>query len=66
MWNRIVKRLEIIGYARAIGAMKANNLVNEAKVCEASREQAIADLKRMKLTARRDPSRTYMRGTARA
>ena len=68
MLKRIYKRLEIIGYARAIGALSHYPQVPASTVQSLIEEQAKAraELSAMKSARKSDPQKTYMRGTQNA
>lgn len=64
MWNLLMKRLEILGYSRAIGALHSSSQVNKSHI-EAlikARDELRTELKKAKALRRRDPHKTYMRG----
>ena len=50
MWNRMIKRLEIIGYSRAIGALSQQHGVTQQHIdcLKDSVKQARVDLAKMK------------------
>jgi len=50
MWNRMIKRLEIIGYCRAIGALSQQHGVTQRHIdcLKDSADQARVDLAEMK------------------
>ena len=50
MWNRMIKRLEIIGYSRAIGALSQQHGVTQQHIdcLKDAVDQARADLAKMK------------------
>ena len=50
MWNRMIKRLEIIGYSRAIGALSQQHGVTQQHIdcLKDAADRARADLAKMK------------------
>lgn len=68
MWNLFMKRLEIIGYNRAIGNLKREQRVPDTTVQSLiqQRDELRKELERAKIVHKRDPHKTYMRGVQNA
>lgn len=68
MWNLFMKRLEIIGYSRAIGNLKREQQVSKTIVESLiqQRDELRRELQRTKIIRKRDPHKTYMRGAQNA
>lgn len=68
MWNLFMKRLEIIGYSRAIGSLQREQRVSKTVVESLiqQRDELRKELERAKVIRKRDPHKTYMRGAQNA
>lgn len=68
MWNLFMKRLEIIGYSRAIGSLQREKRVPDTTVQSLiqERDKLREELQRAKIVHKRDPHKTYMRGAQNA
>lgn len=68
MWNLFMKRLEIIGYSRAIGSLQREQRVSKTVVESLiqQRDELRKELERAKVIRKRDPHKTYMRGVQNA